>query len=382
MKAPNTSILLIMTFVLTSCYPKNKKYSTVIEKKNAPAPEIVYSMNIDTIKAHIELQLHIEATEDGHPPTYIYTDRDVDIAFPIISQGLKDNGFMELDDSSFRNKVVSIFGDIFQYKNPAIKLHTNFITVLDTTEKSIEDEFDYTVENIFISPKHKCLTWVPLLGDFVEFTDSNHYKIDLHPNIIARNKYLFNNNQPALAQLLHEDTFFLKMLVKSFGYTKEPKINDLVMKDYLDLDDDRRGSVGEIIFVKNAAGVLEIKEELLQWITDHTSINDNKMADALSSYALALYDKSYNTFLKVNAYYFSRDEKRKIAAYIANTYDPLYRRFVVQNPRIWPADGVLNGFLIDDTGMAEYFKQHDYFSLPALKMEMELLNNTTADVSQ
>jgi hypothetical protein len=107
------------------------------------------------------------------------------------------------------------------------------------------------------------------------------------------------------------------------------------------------------------------------------------MADALSTYAIALYDESYNTFLKVNAFHFSRDEKRKIAAYIANTYDPLYRRFVVQNPRIWPAEGVLNGFLLDDTGMADYFKQHDYFSLPALKMEMELLNNNiTVDASQ
>ncbi|HEY9257724.1 hypothetical protein, partial [Chitinophaga sp.] len=236
------------------------------------------------------------------------------------------------------------------------------------------EEFDYTNDNIFISKEYKFITYVPLLGDFVNFTDSNHYTIEINPPLIARNKYLFNNSQPDLAYLLHEDTFFLKTLVKSFGYTKEPKINDLVMNDYLNMEDNQIATVGEIIFVKNAKGVLEIKEELLKWISDHTQVNDNRMAEALSTYVDALYENVNNEKYTHNPFtYFSLNEKRKISAYAAITYDPLYNKFTQKNARIWPATGILEYLLVHDTGLADYLKQQHYFSLPALKNAVEAL---------
>lgn len=144
------------------------------------------------------------------------------------------------------------------------------------------------------------------------------------------------------------------------------------MNDYRGLDDDHMPTVGEIIFVKNAAGELEIKQELLQWIIDHTRADDHALLQALSYYAYALYDNSNNDIYTHNPFkIFSLDEKRKIAAYIADIYEPLRNQLMPLDAGKWPASGVLEHLLVEDKGFAHFLKEHDYFSLPALKQELE-----------
>jgi len=328
-----------------------------------------YTMNSAELKTQLDLQDHLEADEDGVEQIYKYSEKDMLIAIPLIAQGLKDSNYELIDQPSFEEKLKTIFGDIFQNENKKVRLREKFSTIF--VDKKT-DEFDYTNDNLFVSKEHKFITRVPLLGDFIEFTDSTHYKIDLHKKTISLNKYLFNNSKPDLAYLLAEDSLFLKTLVKSFGYTREPKINSLVMNDYLNLDDNHMPTVGEIIFVKNGAGVLEIKQELLQWITNHTTVNDNALALALGQYAYALYSNGDNEMYTNNPFkIFSLEEKRKIAAYIANTYEPLYYNLTPKNSRIWPNSTVLENLLVEDEGLAAYLKDHKYFLLPALKQQLE-----------
>lgn len=369
MKLVKSITILAIISLNTGCQNQSKqkiqKDDQVINKEKE------YQMNIDVIKQHLEWQTHIESTEDGFPATYNYTEKDVEIALPIISQGLRDKGFKELTDSAFNNVLSTVFGGNANQKEHTIRHHNKFNTIVAKEDEKM-DEYDYTVDNIFISKDFKFISWVPLLGDFIELTNSNSYKIDLHPRLIARNKYLFNNSKPDLAYLLAEDSLFLKTLVKSFGYTREPKINSLVMNDYLNLDDNHMPAVGEIIFVKNGAGVLEIKQELLQWITDHTTVNDNALTLALGQYAYALYSNGGNEMYTNNPFkIFSLEEKRKVAAYIANTYEPLYYSLTPKNSRIWPNSTVLENLLVEDEGLAAYLKDHKYFLLPALKQQLE-----------
>ncbi|WP_436491428.1 hypothetical protein [Chitinophaga sp. ARDCPP14] len=365
--------LILIVFILSNVSCQNTQQQPVqsIGKNNVIKKEKMYTMNIDAIKRHIEWQSHIESTEDGIPASYTYTEQDVNIALPIIAQGLKDKGFKQLSDSSFNKALTDIFGKILSRKNDGVRFHNKFNTIIEEGYEK-EDEYDYTIENIFVSIEYKFISWVPLLGDFIEFEDNNSYKIDLHPKIISRNKYLFNNSQSDLAYLLAEDTLFLKTLVKSFGYTKEEKINTLAMNDYLDLDNNHMPTVGEIIFVKNAEGVLEIKQELLQWISDHTRVNDNALLRALEQYAYSLYSNTSNDIFANNPFEtFSLDEKRKIVAYIANIYEPLQHQLMPKNPGIWPGSSVLENMLNEDKGLEDFLKQHRYFSLPALKQELE-----------
>lgn len=351
---------------------KNNNTSTQSLKDSIQPPVKTYDMNTEEIKKHMLLQSHIEASEDNDYEIYNYTAHDVEIALPVIAEGLKEKGFRTPDQATFDERIKTIFGDIFKNNSYKVKLRDKFNTVLVDSMDANEDEFDYTIDNVFISREYRFITYVPLIGDFVTFTDSTHYKIDLNPPLIARNKYLLNNSRADLAYLLAEDTLFLKTLVRSFGYTKEEKINTLVMNDYLNLDDDHMPTVGEIIFVKNAAGALEIKQELLQWITDHTSADDIALLQALSYYAYALYDNSNNAIYTSNPFkIFSLDEKRKIAAYIANIYEPLRHQLMPLDAGKWPVSSVLENLLMEDKGLAHFLKEHHYFSLPALKQELE-----------
>lgn len=371
----NTFILLmaIMAYT-TSCQMQNKDTSTTslpLEDSIQPLGKL-YDMNIEEIKKHMLLQSHIEASEDNDYKIYNYTVHDVEIALPIIAEGLKEAGFIKLEQAAFDERVKTIFGDIFKKSNSRVKLRDKFNTVLVDSMEANEDEFDYTIDNVFISREYRFITYVPLIGDFVTFTDSTHYKIEINPPLIARNKYLFNNSRSDLAYLLAEDTLFLKTLVTSFGYTKEEKINTLVMNDYLDLDDNHKPTVGEIIFVKNAVGELEIKQELLKWIIAHTSVDDHSLLQALSYYAYALYSNNDNDIYTRNPFkIFSLDEKRKIAAYIANIYEPLRQQLMPLDAGKWPVSSVLENLLMEDKGLARFLKEHDYFSLPALKQELE-----------
>lgn len=373
MKTINFITTITLILFNTGCVDIKKPRPEQAIKKNDETvkKEKEYTMNIEAIKQHMEWQTHIEATEDGIPASYNYTEKDVDIALPVIAQGLKDKGFRQLNDSPFIQVLTNIFGKIFTHKNDRIRFHDKYYTIIDEGYEK-EDEYDYTIDNIFVSKEYKFISWVPLLGDFIELTGNNKYKIDLHPKLIARNKYLFNNSRSDLAYLLAEDTLFLKTLVTSFGYTKEEKINTLVMNDYLDLDDNHKPTVGEIIFVKNAVGELEIKQELLKWIIAHTSVDDHSLLQALSYYAYALYSNNDNDIYTRNPFkIFSLDEKRKIAAYIANIYEPLRQQLMPLDAGKWPVSSVLENLLMEDKGLARFLKEHDYFSLPALKQELE-----------
>ncbi|MFY0252680.1 hypothetical protein ACDQ55_01880 [Chitinophaga sp. 30R24] len=354
MKIPT---VIIVTSTLICCQPSNKYQSAI-------------NMDIAAIKTHLALQANMEPGDNNHP-AYQYTVKDLELALPVIAQGLKDNHFIALDDTAFNKKIRNIFGDIFYDQCPFVKLRNKCYTIF-ANDSDKQDEFDYTKENLFIAQSYKFITYLPLLGDYLQFTDSNQYKITIHPALVARNKFLFNNSQSDLAWLLHEDTAFLKTLVVTFGYTQVPQINDLVMYDYEYMDEANLSTVGEIIFKKEATGNLDIKEALLQWVAAHTQVNNNRLLLGLEDYAYALFNPEAPGHYRNHPFHlFQMNEKRKILAYISNTYLSLYTKWAPANPGIWPAATVLNNQLNADTGLATFLQQQHYFSLPALKQELE-----------
>ena len=144
------------------------------------------------------------------------------------------------------------------------------------------------------------------------------------------------------------------------------------MNDYLDMDEDQMTTVGEIIFVKNAKGALEIKEELLKWIAEHTSVNDNRVLTALNNYGSMLFHYQKVDFFANNPFnYFSLDEKRKIVAYIGSVYEPLYNKFAPVKPALWQEASTFENLFSNDKDFGIYLQQHHYFSLPALKNIVE-----------
>lgn len=364
--------IVAMVLACVGCHPQESNTKQAAQTDSVKPIENVYTMNAALLKKHKELQMRLEASEDGSYPIYKYTETDVNVALPAIAEGLKAQHFVQLSDDAFKAKIRSIFGDVFDPGSCDTKKHEQFITLFDGKKKE-DEEYWYTVDNIFISTGYHFITHVPLVGDFIEFTDSTHYKIQLLPTMVSRNKYLLNDSKADLAILLANDSVFLKRLVKQYGYTKEPRINDLAMNDYARMDDNHIGTVGEAIFVKDCKGKMSIREDLLTWIKDHTTAEDHRLLDGLNWYASALYDNSGSTEFTGQKPFelWSLEEKRKIVAYVANIYVPLFHALVPKNPATWPAGTILENLFLEDKGLRDYLIQQQYFGLPELRKEIE-----------
>lgn len=327
--------------------------------------EKLYDMNAAAIRKHMELQKHLE---DEHNRTS-YTATDVDIAIPLLAAALKDNKFVTLSEEAFQQKIRQIFGEsALQVNYCGAKQHDQFITLL---ARENGDEFDYTEDNVMVSKAHRFIFSMPFLGDFITFRDSTHYVFNLSPVQIARNRYLLNDNKADLAYLLAEDTLFIKSLVLHFGYTADQKLNDVAMHDIGRADDNEIIKVCEYIFVKDCKGQLQIREGLLQWITAHADANEARMAFALYEYAMLLYsDDAEQALHNQPRTYWDKDQKRKIAAYIINTWMPLNEKYAAANPAKWSVANLIDNLDVYDKGLQEYIVQQKYFSLPYLQKEI------------
>jgi hypothetical protein len=354
------TFFLMIAAACMSCQAGSKSNHEQKADTTKPA-ENLYDMNVDVVKKYLELQKQPETI-------YQESEKDVNAALPVIAEGLKANRFNTLAPDAFKDKIRSIFGDVFQAGQCKTKDHEKFVTLLVENDSP---EYDYTYDNIYISKEFGFITDVPMLGDFVEFTDSNHYKINLRPVLISRNKYLLNDSKADLAVLLSTDTLFLKTLVTKFGYTKDPKVNELVMNDYLRMDNIHIPTVGELLFSKDCHGALVIREDLLKWIAAHTTENDNRLLIAMTDYADAIYSGDANeVFKKDPSKYFTKEEKRKIVAYAMNTYLPLYYSLAPKSPGDWPTANLAQNFTVTDEGLVEYLKANNYFGQTEVKKEL------------
>ncbi|MCA6067589.1 hypothetical protein JI747_010400 [Chryseobacterium sp. RG1] len=304
---------------------------------------------------------------------------------------LLSNGFKELSDGDFDAKIKNIFGRIidrnsnnpFLYINYFDKCDRNFITYSNNSvdyeggyvdkKRKLFTDFYYIPEIIDYQKEYPALNNIEsskiirssgAQGTEVEiphWKDVSNLKEQRNVNIktiVARNMYLFNDNKTYVTWLITQDTFFIKMLVTKFGYTKEPKFNDLVMNDYLN-NYQTSAAIGDVIFTRNCNGKLEIRTDLLKYIKEHTKSDENRLLTALENFGYALKDNKS----------FTADEKYKILAYIGNTVDPFYLNFAGINSgnAVWNAESVLYNSVVKDKNIISVFKKNNYYGLPDLK---------------
>ncbi|MGH1518302.1 hypothetical protein [Chryseobacterium sp. JK1] len=339
------------------------------------------------IRSILEEQLKKGAAEE-YGSFSNYSEKDLNALIELEDSILQSNGYKNITNDQFTAKVEQIFGRKIDYTTSS-----NFLKV-DTYNKC-DKELSYVplsaeYQNIYISKKNKLLSYfypLPLLIDYqknypdlkkiednpieVE-TDGSKIKVarwkDI-PNVkeqqkknvqivVARNMYLFNDNKTYVTWLVTQDPAFVKTLVKQFGYTKEPKFNDLTMNDYL-TNYQTSSDIGDIIFTKNCKGELEIRTELLKYIKDHTKSDENRLLTALENFGYALKDN----------HSFTSDEKYKILAYIGNTVDPFYLDFAGINSgnAVWNAESVLYNSVVKDKNIISVFQKNNYYGLPDLK---------------
>ncbi|WP_343671116.1 hypothetical protein [Chitinophaga sp.] len=291
---------------------------------------------------------------------YRYQEKDMDVALPIIAEILKIKGYQPPAKDVFQQKLHEIFAENFSAGNSCrMKEYGKFTMLWEGQGGDRDYEFPIMTYDMAASKEFGFITRIPLIASLGTFVDNDHFKVNANSamaqGLVARNKYLFNDSKADLAILLNNDKQFLISLVEAYGYTKEPKINDLVMNEYMKGNDDGIKQVPYIIFKQGCNKQLVIREGLLNWIKEHTDKEEHRMLDAVYYYV-------YHQF--ENKGEFTLNEKRKMAAYVDNIFIPLKEKFGGPG---WPTTELIFNLEPVDHGIQDYLKQQKYYNLPEVK---------------
>ncbi len=318
-----------------------------------------------------------------------FTEEDIDELIKLEKKILSNSDYVFISNSEFNLKIKDIFQRIINEKLPSKYLYVN---IRNKCERGIhyfkDDYIDYVgflvfKNDNFISP----LYFIPDIYDYkkkfpnlsikdgIEKTKEgdiyvsrwmgNNYDNNEEQLLINRNKYLFNDNKASLAWLKVNDSLFLESLVITFGYTKDKDLLDWVMQ--------RNRSkavefINNYVFVRNCKGELEIREDILKYIEQKTTDEENT-----HDYAKALYH--YEVYENPNKW--TEKEAYKILAYKSNTYDYLFMKYKnIRDNNRWNILGSI--FYYSNRGdekewkeIEKNFEMNNYYNLPHLKEALE-----------
>lgn len=375
--------IFIVLLIMTSCNGDPKKQTP--ENNNSVNTEMAEkSMDIETIKSFVEKQKNVETEENEPEQPYSLSKKDFDISKDLLTTGLKNSRYRFISEEEFSKKLFDIF-KITKNSNCDMVSSTDhqiilFGNAMDGSKNTrIQNQYDLygDTQNLFIVPDEKFLTQTFLVKDLVKI-NGNTFAINLPQFIVARNKYLFNDSKTDLTWLLFNDKEFLKRLVTDFGYDKEEKINQVVLEDfykkYADPNHNITEKLGELFFTKNCEGKLQIQQGLLDFVSRHTTKDDDRFIYALGNYVDYLFKEDRDdVFTESPSKKFTLDEKAKIAAFVASIESPAFYKFKPMNSSTaWHNAGTaLYNITAAHPEILKIIEKNNYYSLSALKEVIE-----------
>lgn len=375
--------IFTVLLMLAGCGGDPKKY---IRKNNDSINvEITEkSIDIETIKSFIEKQKNVETEENEPEQPYTLSKNDFDISWNIVATGLKNSGYKFISGEEFSKKLFDIFKitrnsdcGMVSSANDQITLFGNAMDGLKSIRTKNQYDLYSDTQNLFIVPDEKFLTQTFLVKDLVKI-NNNSFIIDLPQFIIARNKYLFNDSKTDLTWLLLNDKEFIKRLVTDFGYDKEEKINQLVLEDlykqYADPQHNITEKIGEIFFMKDCEGKLQIQQGLLNYVAQHTTKDNDRLIYALGNYLDYLFKEDKDDiFTESPATKFTMEEKVKIVAFVVNIESPAFYKFKPMNSSTaWHNAGTsLYNITAAHPEVLKIIEKNNYYGLNPLKEIIE-----------
>lgn len=377
-------IISLAILISSEFYSQN----TLLGIKNAFLP---------VLKSQLSAGVSGEKSETDYP-TYQFTLKDLEATESIISKELEDNGYKKPGKEDFANTVNKVFNRIIDPRSESKYLHINFEDKCSKDFKLFKNSNSIDVDpystyifknGLFISdlysiPEILDYTKDPELLQYEKDAENNNHITDVKiyywkdiadlknirkqniKTIVARNMYLFNNNKSYTTWLVQNDQVFVKNLIKFFGYDKEPKFNEMLINEYIQSKD--KYKIGELIFSKNCNKELEIRDGILQSLTDIYQKSSNpKDLFGLMEFGSKL--------LEANGYSnYSESERIKMLAYLANTYDFLFKKNHRHQDGWDPRWNILGAYFEDDSRstikwsqLKEEMQKNNYYGLPNLK---------------
>jgi len=353
------NVIILILFMIISCNNKeNEKKSSDNNFKKENSQNIKF--NITKIEKHIKLQERVESDEDEYENPYELTFNDLDLCSQIIYEGLKKNGYKNISDTQFIEKINLIFNvnsksgcDEYHYENDFItlfgyKMDGKLKTLLDNQYNTF-----FATKNLFISEKEHFLFQMFLLKEIIKINDDNTYSLNVPEYIIARNKYLFNDDKASLVWLKFNDQYFLESLVKVFGYVQDKDLLKWVLDRSLNDDKSKEEEFYKILITKTCDNKYIFHKEVFEVMTQ----TDTKSKENYLNFLIGRINLP-----KIEGLSFSEDTRIKaLYCYYATKIDKDYMF------SFFPK--------LDDEKLEEEFKRNNYYNIPDFKELFEQTKN-------
>lgn len=302
---------LIFTFFIMISYSCQKKETE--QKINEPKNH-TRTMDDHILKKQIEYGSSRFFQEAGvEMPKPEFSNDELNEVAAIVSDILKKNGFTEISDENFKNKVKDIFDRTLEMNSDTKILYLNF---LDICNREIIQYPNNGTEHLgtYIFKKQKMITDFYYLPEIIDYKQTNPGIYDYEASIpetfkdndgdpikiqkwrdveklpeirshniwkmIHRNKFLFNDNKGSFAWLRIHDLSFLNALVKTFGYTKDKDLLAFVLKkNYKNVDE-----LQKILWAKKCNGNIVVNKEVFTIISEASEQDQSAYLKAISEY--------------------------------------------------------------------------------------------------
>ncbi|MDR3285870.1 MAG: hypothetical protein LBT27_00330 [Prevotellaceae bacterium] len=192
-------------------------------------------IEIDKLKLHVNEYINT-------PDKYIIGEVEMNLEISVLCQYLKKNEYQFIDNHTFNLLINQIFDiDMLKSKCLIIEHPKYFYIRIDNNAENSKTAAQETtathlqaLENIVFVKDYNFITVSLPLGKLFDNKDDMLLPVQKEfSTIFHRNKYLFNESRTSLTWLLINDHEFLTILVKIFGYDKEPLINKAILENEL-----------------------------------------------------------------------------------------------------------------------------------------------------
>lgn len=379
--------LLFISSVLVSCQEKK----TVSNEINGNVKESYSGVQFNQ-DINMMLKKQLEYGKPTFDNPYQYSEKDLEVTAPILSELLTDNGYKTPSGSEFNAKIKQIFNRIIDNNSKAQFLYVNFINPCDRSLNYIPNNAEnnglFIIKNLnFITDLYPIPSIIDYQKSYTEtaqeentssktFKDATGNEVNKYlwkdisnlkeqrkkniQTLAARNMYLFNDNKSQYKWLILNDSYFMESLVKTFGYTEDAELLKWVIEK-TKFDKNDPSDYGKIFWTKDCdenirlhANTFKVMQKL--YLPNDTSEN-RFILNQIKEYLEYLGDSNSTQKSLKNT------DRLKIMANLAYfaeqyKYNPAYK----DGSRIM---GRLRFFLSSDD--LQIVQKNNYFNLPQFK---------------
>lgn len=316
---------------------------------------------------------------------YPYDKEDLEISIELLDSILKKDGYNLIDN--FDSKVKAVFGNIKLFDNIyflktdnkcynsneilyndsegfKFNLYFSIDKKLMIGQYAIPELIDYRTkypevskieDTISVTKKDKKgeNIYVTRWRDISDLKEQRKKNIE---TLVARNKYLFNDDKDSFDWLIKNDTFFMEQLVKRFGYTQDFELLEWVIKK-THYDKNYPEDYGSLFWVKNCDGSIKLHSNTFKIL--------QKLYNVKTAYQILEDIKGYINYLGDEEQHKKEDltEEQRIKILANIVYFGEQYKYTDDSP--YQMMGRLRYFLSDS--QVDILIKNKYFNLPKFK---------------